>query len=266
MKIVAEIGLSHEGSLGTALRMVDACADAGVDAVKFQCHLGDPVSEFRPGTWFPQDFNRSRYWERTGFRMAGWDEIRLRCEKAGVLFGVSCFSIEAFELLDGFVGFWKVGSAQVSDVTLIDSMCRSGKPLVISSGMSDFKELQRALCNREFPGLTVLQCCSQYPTPPENVGLNVMQQLRDTFKCPVGLSDHSGTIYPGVIAAYLGADMLEVHVTLSRWSFGPDVTASLTIEELSQLVKGVRFAEQMKPVDKDAVASEMAEMRRLFRA
>jgi N-acetylneuraminate synthase len=114
--------------------------------------------------------------------------------------------------------------------------------------------------------VTVLQCTTAYPCPPEKVGLNLIPFFRERYQCGVGLSDHSGTIYPGLAAATLGIEVLEVHVTLSREMFGPDVAASVTTAELRQLVEGVRFIERMKasPVDKDFMAGEMTPLREMF--
>jgi N,N'-diacetyllegionaminate synthase len=111
-----------------------------------------------------------------------------------------------------------------------------------------------------------LQCATMYPCPPEAVGLNVIEAYRQKFAIPVGLSDHSATIYPGLAAATLGIEVLEVHVALSRDMFGPDVVASLLPSELRQLVDGIRFIERMKanPVDKEAVAAELQPLRRIF--
>jgi N-acetylneuraminate synthase len=112
----------------------------------------------------------------------------------------------------------------------------------------------------------VLQCTTSYPCPPEKIGLNMLGFFRQRYDCKVGLSDHSGTVYPGIAGAALGLDALEVHVTLSREAFGPDVTSSVTTQELQQLVEGIRFVQTMvaNPVDKDAVATEMTPLRQLF--
>jgi N-acetylneuraminate synthase len=114
--------------------------------------------------------------------------------------------------------------------------------------------------------LAVLQCTSAYPCPPEQVGLNVLEELRQRYRCAVGLSDHSGTIYAGLAAATLGVEVLEVHVTFSRETFGPDVPASITTAELRQLVEGIRFIERMTahPVDKNAMAYQLLPLRKLF--
>ena len=147
-------------------------------------------------------------------------------------------------------------------------MAATGKPILLSSGMSDLAEIDKAVARirRADVPFAVLQCTTAYPCPPERIGLNMIPLFRERYACFVGLSDHSGTIYPSIAAATLGADVLEVHVTMSRGMFGPDVPASVTIEELRQLVDGVRFVERMRsnPVDKDATARDMAPLRAIF--
>jgi N-acetylneuraminate synthase len=114
--------------------------------------------------------------------------------------------------------------------------------------------------------VALYQCTTAYPCPPEKLGLNVLTELRDRYGCPVGLSDHSGTIYPSLAAVTLSANMIEVHVVLSRECFGPDLPASVTTAELRQLVEGVRFLERALacPVNKEDLANELADLRRLF--
>jgi N-acetylneuraminate synthase len=114
--------------------------------------------------------------------------------------------------------------------------------------------------------LAVMQCTSSYPCPPEKIGLNMMTFFRDRYGCQAGLSDHSGTIYPSLAAATLGVDVLEVHVTMSREMFGPDVNSSVTTTEMRQLVDGVRFIEKMKsnPVDKEKIFEEATALRDMF--
>jgi N-acetylneuraminate synthase len=134
--------------------------------------------------------------------------------------------------------------------------------------MTTWAELDQAVqCVRRFQApVVVLQCTSAYPCPPEKLGLNVLARLRERYACPVGLSDHSGTIYAGLAAATLGANLIEVHVTFSRECFGPDVIASITTSELRQLVEGVRFIEKAHahPIDKEAMAASLAPLRQTF--
>jgi N-acetylneuraminate synthase len=163
---------------------------------------------------------------------------------------------------------WKVASGELNNEPMFVAMAASRLPIILSSGMSSMAEIDAAVARVKAVGLpvTLLQCTSLYPTPPEKVGLNLIPYFRDRYDCPVGLSDHSGTIYPGLAAATLGIDVLEVHVALSREMFGPDVPASITPTELRQLVDGIRFIETMRanPIDKNVMGESLAPMRDLF--
>jgi N-acetylneuraminate synthase len=177
--------------------------------------------------------------------------------------------VEAVELLRRIgVSAWKISSGESLSFELLRHLCEDGLPILISTGMSTYAEIGAIVreCRAAGAEPVLLQCTSMYPTPPERLGLNVLDELRSRFACPVGLSDHSGTIYPGLAAVGLGAVALEVHLTFSRGMFGPDAPVSLEPSELRTLVGGVRFLERARnaPVDKDAVADELAEMRSLF--
>ena len=163
---------------------------------------------------------------------------------------------------------WKIASGEVNNPFLFEKITLTGLPVLLSSGMSSMEDLDRAvewIKTRRLP-LAVFQCTSKYPSPPESLGLNMLDVFRQRYHIPVGLSDHSGKIYSGLAAVTLGASLLEVHVTLGREMFGPDVPASLTPDELKQLVEGVRFIEQAlaHPFDKDAGQQEMQSMRGTF--
>jgi N-acetylneuraminate synthase len=216
-----------------------------------------------------QDESRYDYWRRMEFTAAQWQSLAEHAGERGLLFLSSPFSVEAAEILRQVgVPMWKIASGQVSDAPLFDWLLDNGRPFLLSTGMSALSEIDAAVGRIRGRGLecTVLQCTSAYPTPPEKVGLNLIPFFRARYNCPVGLSDHSGTIYPGLAAATLGIAALEVHVTLSRDMFGPDVPASLTPAELRQLVEGVRYIETMQahPVDKDALARDLQPVRDLF--
>ena len=186
-----------------------------------------------------------------------------------MLFLSSPFSIDAVDLLTrvGVAG-WKVASGEVATTPMFERMARTGLPFLLSTGMSSLAEIDDAVRRVNAYGvpLAVMQCTTAYPCPPERVGLNLVPFFRDRYGCAVGLSDHSGTIYPGLAAVALGVELLEVHVTLSREMYGPDVPASVTTAEFHQLAAGIRFIERMRssPVDKDAQAAELAPMRHLF--
>ena len=270
--IIGEVGLSHDGSLGLAHAFIDEVARGGADAVKFQTHIAaaesTPAEPFRV-KFSRQDATRYEYWKRIEFSETQWKDLADHAREKGLVFLSSPFSREAVDLLVRVgMSMWKVGSGEVGTVPMLDAMIATGKPVLLSSGMSDLAELDRAVDRVRRAGvpLAVLQCTTAYPCPPERIGLNMVPFFRDRYGCFVGLSDHSGTIYPGIAAATLGAEVVEVHVTMSRGMFGPDVPASVTMEELRQLVDGIRFVEKMRlnPVDKDAIARDMAPLRAIF--
>jgi N-acetylneuraminate synthase len=270
--IVAEVAQAHDGSLGMAHAFIDAIANAGADAVKFQTHIA--ASESTPSEpwrvkFSPQDTTRYGYWKRMEFTVEQWHGLKRHADERSLKFLSSPFSIEAVELLTRVgVAAWKIASGEVSNAPMFECMAANGLPILLSTGMSPLREIDAAVervkaCRAP---LTVLQCTSIYPCPPEQVGLNLIPFFRERYGCGVGLSDHSGAIYPGLAAVTLGIEVLEVHVTLSREMFGPDVTSSITTIELRQLIEGVRFIEKMKanPVDKNTMADKMAPMRSLF--
>jgi N,N'-diacetyllegionaminate synthase len=270
--IIGEVALSHDGSLGLAHKFVDAIADAGADAVKFQTHIAaaesTPAEPFRV-KFSRQDASRYAYWKRMEFTAEQWHGLAEHCAERGVIFVSSPFSIEAVDLLER-IGqpLWKIASGEVSNTRLLDHVLRTRKPVVLSTGLSPVAETDAAVARVQAAGVPVgvLQCTTAYPCPPERIGLNLLPVYRERYGGWVGLSDHSATIYPGLAGAALGIDILELHVALSREMFGPDVVASVTTGELRQLVEGVRFIERMRanPVDKEASARDAEPLRRLF--
>lgn len=270
--IIGEVAQSHDGSLGMAHAYIDAIAQAGANAVKFQTHIAEaessPQEPWRV-KFSPQDESRFEYWKRMEFTPEQWVGLKAHAEEKGLVFLSSPFSMQAVDLLEkmGMVA-WKVASGEVTNPTLIKRMAATGKPILVSSGMSSIEELDVAieLVRSSFAPFAVMQCTSSYPTPPERIGLNLLTEYRDRYACPVGLSDHSGGIYAGLAAVSLGASLLEVHVTMSREMFGPDVIASITTKEMYKMVEGVRFIEKalLNPVNKEASASELNDVRRIF--
>lgn len=270
--VIAEVAQAHDGSLGTAHAYIDAVAKSGADAVKFQTHIAD--AESTPGEpwrvkFSLQDETRFDYWKRMEFTEPQWLGLKQHAEDVGLMFLSSPFSNEAIDLLTRVgVAAWKIASGEVSNLPMVEKMAATGLACILSTGMNPLDEVDAAVetLRASKAPFCVLQCTTAYPCPAEKIGLNVMCQLRERYDCPVGLSDHSGTIFPGLAAATLGANVLEVHVTLSRDAFGPDVPASVTAEELCLLVEGVRFIEKMNrhPVDKEAMAEDLAPLRDLF--
>ncbi len=270
--VIAEVAQNHDGSLGMAHAFIDAAADAGADAIKFQTHIAAAESTLAEPWRKPfsdQDASRMDYWKRMEFSETQWSNLRAHARKRDLLFVSSPFSLEAAELLTRVgVDAWKVASGEISNPELLDGMTATGLPVMLSTGMSPMREIDAAVERIQKSGstLAVMQCTSIYPCPPELVGLNLIPIFRERYGCSVGLSDHSATIYPGLAAATLGIEVLEVHLTLSREMFGPDVIASITPAEMRQLVDGIRFIERMRahPADKDALPESVTSLRGIF--
>ena len=270
--IVGEVSQTHDGSLGNAHRYIDMVADAGADAVKFQTHIAHAESSIEEPfrvKFSKQDATRYDYWKRMEFTKEGWAGLVAHCKERDLVFLSSPFSEEAVDLLDDLgMAAWKVASGEVTNPILIKKMIDTGKPILLSSGMSSYEELDAVVASVKDAGLPflVFQCTSKYPVGRKDIGLNMLDTLRQRYQSPVGLSDHSGTIYPGIAAATLGVDIIEVHVTLADTVFGPDVPVSLNPDKLKSLVEGVRFVEEAiaSPVDKNLMSDELSHMRKIF--
>lgn len=270
--LIAEMGLGHDGSLGAAMAFIDAVSEAGADAVKFQTHIaeaeGTAAEAFRVKV-FPQDATRQDYWRRTAFTEPQWKLLRDHAAAKDVAFLSSPFSTEAVALLSRVgVPAWKIASGETGNFPLLREIAGTGLPVLLSTGMSAPEEVDAAveIIREAGNGLILYQCTSRYPTPPEHLGLNVIQEYRQRYRVPVGFSDHSGVPAASAAACVLGACSIEVHVVFSRRSFGPDVTSSLTVEEFRSLAESIRFLESAlaAPVDKGREARELEEIRSLF--
>ena len=270
--IIAEVAQAHDGSLGLAHAYIEAAANAGADAIKFQTHIADAEStDLEPWRvkFSKQDVTRFDYWKRMEFTPEQWAGLKQHADEKGIIFISSPFSIEAVELLESIdMPVWKIASGELTNYPMIDAILKTKKPVLVSSGMSEMQEVEvlvEKIKAKNIP-YAVLQCTSAYPTPPEKVGMNMLDEYRRKFNCPVGLSDHSGTIFPGLAGAAMGMNILELHITFSKEMFGPDVVASITIDELRQLVQGIRFIEKMKnnPVEKDEASKGLKPLRDIF--
>ena len=270
--IIGEVAQAHDGSLGLAHAFVDAIADAGADAVKFQTHIA--AAESTPSEpwrvkFSRQDASRYDYWKRMEFTEEQWLGLRVHAEERGLFFLSSPFSIAAVELLERVgVAAWKIASGEISDTVMLARILETRLPVMLSTGMSLISEIDDAVKTIRGAAvpLAILQCTTEYPCAPERVGLNMIPFYRERFGTAVGLSDHSGTVYPGLAAVTLGAEVVEVHVTLSREMFGPDVASSITTAELRQLSDGIRFIEKMNAndLDKDGISRELGSIKKLF--
>ncbi|MXO06022.1 N-acetylneuraminate synthase family protein [Flavobacterium sp. HBTb2-11-1] len=257
--IIAEIGQAHEGSLGILHSYIDVLAQTGIDAVKFQMHIAEAESsEHEPFRvkFSLEDQSRFDYWKRMGFSLEQWKGIKKHCDEVGLQFICSPFSNLAVDWLEKLrVEQYKIGSGEVNNFLILEKIARTGKPLILSSGMSSYEELDKTVeflkeRNVEF---SILQCTTSYPTKPEEYGLNVIEELKNRYNVPIGFSDHSAKIETCIAATSLGASILEFHVVFDRAIFGPDSKSSLTISETKELVSAVRniASALSSPIDKN---------------
>lgn len=243
--IIAEIAQAHEGSLGLLHSYIDAVAQTGVQAVKFQLHIAEAESSthepFRVKFSY-EDATRYDYWKRMEFTLEQWKEIKNHCDQVGLDFVCSPFSNLAVDWLEEIgVHTYKIGSGEVNNFLLLEKIAQTQKPIIVSSGMSNFDELDQtvAFLKSKKCSFSLLQCTTAYPTQPEQYGFNVMNELRQRYAVPVGFSDHSAKVATAIAAVALGAEIIEFHVVFDRSMFGPDAKASLTISETKQLVSWV---------------------------
>lgn len=269
--IIAEIGNTHEGSVGLAKKFIEAASKTGVDAVKFQTHIFEAESlPSAPNPKYFKDESRKEYFERTSFNIEQWKELKRYAEEECKLdFFSSPFSIEAVNLLEKIgVSTYKIASGEVSNRPLLEHIAKLNKRVIISSGMSTFQELDEAISIFPDPAnLILLQCTSEYPCPPEKSGLNVIDEMKKRFpQLTIGYSDHTlGNAIP-LAAIVKGAKVIEKHFTLSKLMYGSDAFNSTEPKEFYNLVKEIRELDTALShhIDKDSLSEDLNEMRMIF--
>ena len=266
--LIAEIGSVHDGSFGNACKLIEAAAACGADAVKFQTHIA--AAETLRDAPMPPYFKgepRFEYFNRTSFSRDQWIALKAVCDGLGVTFMSSPFSLEAVDLLEDIgMSVYKVPSGEISNLPLLERLKATGKPILLSSGMSGWSELDAAVDAVSGGGpVCVMQCTTQYPCPPERIGLNVMIEMKSRYGLPVGFSDHSMGSAACFAAAALGAAVIEKHFAFSRLMYGSDAQHSMEPAEFTQLAHGLRDIRAMldNPVDKNDVAP-FHSMKRIF--
>ncbi len=265
--IVSEIGSVHDGSFGNASNLIDLASDCGANCVKFQTHISD--SETLPDSPNPNYFdNESRfdYFNRTAFDLAQWKKLKAKADSCNVRFLSSPFSIDAVDLLEkvGVFGY-KIPSGEVTNLPLLEKLAKIGKPVFLSSGMSTWIELDEAVEVLKNCDLTVMQCSSVYPCPSEQVGLNVITEMKDRYKCRIGFSDHTIGLSAAISAVTLGATVIEKHFTFSRKMYGSDAKHSMEPTEFATFCSEVNNTWKMldNPVDKNFIYN-YKEMKKIF--
>ncbi len=251
--VIAEGGVNHNGDLALALRLVDAAADAGADAVKFQTFeaaalaaAGAPTAEYQRRAGIEADDQRTML-ERLALPPGAWTALRDRAHARGLVFLSTPFDDGSAELLDHLgVPAFKVGSGELTNTPFITRLARRGRPLLISTGMADLVEVAAAVEAAAVGGdvpLALFHCVSSYPAAPEDANLRAIETMRRAFGVPVGWSDHTPGVELALAAVAVGATLVEKHLTLDRGLPGPDHAASLEPDSFAAMVRGIRAVE-----------------------
>lgn len=265
--IIAEAGVNHNGSLETAKRLIDIAIYSGADAVKFQTFKADCLvagnarkADYQLKT---TDVNESQYEMLRHLELSyeAHHELFEYCEKRDILFMSTPFDEKSVDFLtDLGVAAFKIPSGEITNLPFLIHVASKGKPLIVSTGMTNLGEVETAVKAIESRGnrdIVLLQCVSNYPAAPEDANLRAMQTMATSFGVPVGYSDHTKGIEVAIAAVALGACVIEKHFTLDRNMDGPDHRASVEQEELKALVKGIRNVETaMGNGRKEPVVSE----------
>lgn len=270
--IIAEVGQAHDGSLGILHSYIDAVARTGADAIKFQMHYADAESsdleQFRINFSY-EDQTRYDYWKRMELTYEQWVNVKEHCNQVNLDFIVSPFSLKAVNYLERLgVKYYKIASGEIENYLMLEKISKTNKPLFISTGMSNYSEIKNTLDTLDRYGANknrlLFQCTTSYPTSPETLGLNVIEELKKQFNYDVGLSDHSGLIYPSIASVCFNIKAIEAHIVYDKSMFGPDSKSSLTPDDFKKMVDGVRYIEQSlnRPVEKNKL--NFNEMKVLF--
>ena len=253
--IIAEAGVNHNGSFDIACRLVDAAREAGADCIKFQTFKSDKLvsknagkAEYQKST--TGDGSQQDMLRKLELSYADFIKLKEYCDEKGITFLSTPFDFESIDFLNSIdMPFWKIPSGEVTNLPYLIAVARTGRPVIMSTGMCEMSEIEdslKALRDNGCNDIRLLHCSTEYPTPYEDVNLNAMQTMREAFGLEVGYSDHTKGIEVPVAAVALGASIIEKHFTLDRNMEGPDHKASLEPDELAAMVKAIRNIEKAK--------------------
>ena len=247
--IIAEIGINHNGSLEFAKQMIFAAHQAGVDAVKFQkrtpelCVPEHQRSQMRDTPWGYISYLEYRY--KVEFGQEDYQEIDRYCKELGITWLASSWDIPSVEFMEQFnPPAHKIPSALLTDHALLRAYRATGRPLILSTGMSTLEEIKESVALVGEENLILCHTTSSYPCPPDELNLRMIQTLRGMFSCPIGYSGHEVGLVPSAVAVALGAFLVERHITLDRAMWGSDQSASVEPQGIEHLVKYIRVTEQ----------------------
>lgn len=252
--IIAEIGINHNGSLNNAKKLIKMAYNSGCDAVKFQKRTVDKVytkeelQKERESIFGTTNGDLKRGLE---FGFKEYEQIDKYCRELGILWFASCWDVESVDFIEQFnVCAHKIASACITDFELLEKIKKTKKPILISTGMSTQEQIDKAVDFLGEDNLIIFHCTSTYPTSNNEINLNYIKTLREKYSCPIGFSGHERGIMPSTVAASMGANAIERHITLDRAMWGTDQAASLEMQGLSKLVRDIR---ELKEVMGDGV-------------
>lgn len=247
--IIAEIGINHNGSVEIAKELIKAASDAGVDAVKFQKRTPElsvpehQKSLMRDTPWGYISYLEYRY--KVEFGQDEYQEIDDYCKALGIDWLASAWDTQSLAFIEAFdPPAHKIPSALLTDHELLRAIKATGKPAILSTGMSTMEEIHKAVKILDADNLLICHTTSSYPCPPDELNLRMIQTLMDNFDCPIGYSGHEVGLVTSVIAVGLGACLVERHVTLDRAMWGSDQAASVEPQGVRTLVKYIRVTEK----------------------
>lgn len=254
-KIIAEIGSTHDGSFGNAKKIIKAAKDCGADIVKFQFHIPEfEMLSNAPNPSFFKSEGRYKYFLRTNFSLSQFKLLKDYAEQLNIGFMVSPFSEKAIELLKKIsLKYYKVASGELTNLNLLEELKKTKKLIFLSTGMSNWSEIDDAVKILPKDKTIIMQCSSIYPCPEEMVGLNNIEIMRKRYGIPVGFSDHYLGFEAGFAAAALGATFIEKHITFSRKMYGSDAPFAMELDEFKRYVNGIKNIWKMNnnPVNKN---------------
>jgi len=269
--LVAEIGVNHNGSVETAKKLIQAAQHNGVDAVKFQkrtpelCVPRDQWDMMRETPWGYISY--IEYRRKMEFQQAEYDEIDRYCKELGIDWFASVWDEPSVSFLEAYNPIcYKVPSASLTDHSLLRCLRDTGRPVILSTGMSTMEQIREAVKQLDMDKLVITHATSTYPCEPSELNLTMIGTLRNEFPCPIGYSGHEVGLITSVVAVALGACLVERHITLDRAMWGSDQAASVEPQGFERLVKYVRVTEQsLGDGVKKVYKSEESSMRRLRR-
>jgi N-acetylneuraminate synthase len=269
--IVAEIGINHNGDLKIAKQLIQAAHHAGVDAVKFQkrspelCVPLEQRGQMRDTPWGYITYLDYRY--KVEFDERAYREIDRYCQELGITWFSSVWDEPSADFMEQFSpACYKVPSASLTDHALLRHLRNTGRPLIISTGMSTMEQIRAAVEAVGMDNLVVAHSTSTYPCEPEELNLRMIETLRHEFSCPIGYSGHEVGLVPSAVAVALGACMVERHITLDRAMWGSDQAASVEPGGFERLVKYIRVTEaSLGDGIKRVYESELSSLRKLRR-